>query len=156
MSSWQERGTVSLWRYKQPSRGYSGWHLATDAEGAASLVDLLQRFLAGRESASYRTVTVQRPAEAVLRVPNFGRGQAPWVSPSKWRVQVDRLPGNADAWSFPATFDPAVLSLGRNRADQLIRGIEDIGRGKGDYSIGDEHEADSRLWFWWWPGDITA
>lgn len=34
---------------------------------------------------------------------------------------------------------------------RLVEGIVDIQNGNGDYSIGSGHNADTSLWFWWWP-----
>ena len=38
---WKQRGIISLWRYTENSRNYSGWHLTADAAGCASLLELL-------------------------------------------------------------------------------------------------------------------
>jgi hypothetical protein len=151
MSSWKQSGIVTLWRYERSTRGYSGWHMTADTEGTQSLLFLLRRLRAGQEPAQYRTILVEPPTHAILRVPNFKGGRAAWIAPHKWRIHVVDAPVEADAWTFPAQLDPAELSIGRKRLDQLMRGIEDIAQGKGDYFIGDDQSAGTRLWFWWWP-----
>lgn len=135
-------GTVSLWRYTENERNYPGWQLSADASGAASLCSLVTEL---KVVGGYRTVTVTPPSEALLRVPNNKRGKAAWWAPVRLRVQFLSAPEEANSWRMIEDADTVVLSLGSESMSVLLAGIEGIGEGKGDYSIGTPS-----LWFWWW------
>ncbi len=143
--SWKQAGSVALWRYKENQRNFPGWHLTADAAGCASLLTLLDALVADGGNRS-RTVAVQAPTPAILSVPN-NRSSA-CRSPSKLRLS---LSANPSEWSFPDLLEPATLTLGAEWVPELQRGIADIARGEGDYSIGSPSGENLQLWFWWQP-----
>ena len=148
---WKQQGIISLWRYTECSRSYSGWHLSADAVGCASLLELLQTLAVSPESA-YRTVHVTPPSLSNLKVPNFK--SAKWTAPIKWRISFESNEEATNLWSITPQEDSVYFTLGSARMQELVRGVTAISRGDGDYSIGGS-ESQSRLWFWWWLEDIA-
>jgi hypothetical protein len=143
---WKQRGIISLWRYTENSRNYSGWHLSADAAGCASLLELLQTLHASPES-TYRTVRITPPSLTTLKVPNFR--SAKWVAPTRWRIAFEPNAKATSLWSIETQEDSVRLTLGGAMIQELASGVMDISRGEGDYSIGGSDEQ-PRLWFWWW------
>lgn len=142
--TWKPSGAVSLWRYTENTRNYPGWHLNADVAGCRSLLDLLDAL--ATEPGSYRTIPLRPPSEAQLSVPN-NRGAAP-AAATKLRLAVADAPAQ---WHLPADHDPATLTIGSDWLAPLRKGLLDITRGRGDYSIGEEDSDSLRLWFWWGP-----
>lgn len=141
-NSWKQAGNVWLWRYTRNQRNYGGWHLTADAAGCSSLVELLKAFVEDGIPA-LRTVKISDPTVTILSVPNK---KSAWIAPSKLRISMSPV---ATDWLFPATTDPATLTLGGDWMDQLSQAIEGIQRNEGDYSIGQTADKNQRLWFWW-------
>lgn len=141
--SWQQSGSVMLWRYTENQRNFPGWHLTADPPGCASLIALLDAFAADGTPIS-RTLTVTAPTQATLAVPN-NRSAAP-VVPAKLRISFSQT---ATGWSFPQSINPAELSVGADWLPVLRQAIAGIPRGKGDYSIGPPDSGS--LWLWWQP-----
>lgn len=140
-SQWKPAGRISLWRYTENERNYSGWHINADRDGCESLLTLLD--LLPRDVAPYRTVAITPPTDDQLRVPN-NRGAA-WLAPSALRVRMDADP---TLWRFPAELAPGTLTIGSQWLEPLRLGVCDMAGGRGDYSIGDR-KASLPLWFWW-------
>ena len=139
---WQQCGRISLWRYTENERNFSGWHLNADAEGCASLLSLLDALESS--PGEYRTVRITAPTAAVLRVPNNRGGRAAWLAPAKLRLCCSPVQA---CWVFPLDLDPASLTVGADWLPRLREGIGGIPEGRGDYSIGSD--AEPSLWFWW-------
>ena len=148
---WKQRGIISLWRYTENSRNYTGWHLSADAVGCASLLELLQALTASPESA-YRTVHVTPPSPTTLKVPNFR--SAKWVAPTKWRIAFEPNKEATSLWNIETQQDSMNLTLGGTMIQELASGVKDISRGEGDYSIGGS-DRQPRLWFWWWLDKVS-
>ena len=147
LNSWKQDGAVSLWRYTENPRKFGGWHITADSAGVASLVTLIN-LLRQSDPDQYRTISITAPSTRTLRVPNFQRGDAPTVSPDKWRISL--APGTEDVWSFPVALDPAALTVGGLYVAKLIAALEGIPRGEGDYSIG--AGKGTTLSLWWQAG----
>ena len=105
---WKQRGIISLWRYTEDSRNYSGWHLSADATGCASLLELLQALMSSPESA-YRTVYVTPPSSSTLKVPNF---RSKCVAPTKWRIAFEPNKAATSLWNIENQQDSMNLTLG--------------------------------------------
>jgi hypothetical protein len=140
--AWQQRGTVSLWRYREKPCNFPGWHLAADAAGCASLLALLDALEADGAGVG-RTVQLSAPGAAQLAVPN--NRDAGWDAPQTLRLSVDAA---ADAWQWLLDGERLGLQFGIVALSELRQGVRDIAAGRGDYSIGKSTDA---LWFWWWP-----
>jgi hypothetical protein len=149
VNAWKQRGVVFLWRYVENERNYAGWHFTADAEGAASLCELL-RAMASHPTSSHRTLLVTRPTVSILEVPNNKGGSAHWSAPKKWRITY--LPEAANIWEFDGDAAIANLSLGSALLPRIIAAAEGIVRGQGDFSIGPPNGRGSELWFWWHAG----
>jgi len=145
--SWKKSGQIMLWRYTEHDRNFPGWHLTADPAGCTSLKALIDVLTADGVPSS-RVFDVSPPKERVLAVPNNRPGRAVWVSPSKLRLS---LSADSSQWQFPDALEPAELTLGADWLPELRKGIEGIGRGIGDYSIGGRRNGSLPLWFWWQP-----
>ena len=143
--SWKQAGSVALWRYEENQRNFPGWHLTADPAGCASLLALLDA-LASDGPTSSRTVVVQAPTPAILAVPN--NRSSTWRSPSRLRLSLST---NTAEWVFPEALEPATFTFGLEWLAELQRGITDISRSRGDYSIGKASGGNLQLWFWWQP-----
>ncbi|HVH36754.1 MAG TPA: hypothetical protein VM847_21865, partial [Tahibacter sp.] len=141
-ATWKPSGTVSLWRYTVNTRNYPGWHLNADAAGCRSLLDLLDAL--ATEPGSYRTIPLRPPSAAQLDVPNNRR--SPVVAATKLQLALSDVPAQ---WRFPHDDDPATLTIGSDWLAPLRKGLLDITRGRGDYSIGSDADGNLPLWFWW-------
>ena len=145
--SWQQNGSISLWRYTENERNYPGWHLTADMSGCASLVALLDALLNDGIEAS-RVIKISAPTPTILQVPNNRGGQAGWRSPERLRVTYSKT---QSFWAFPKQLGSAELTIG---ADWLVRmrdAVTGIPQGQGDYSIGADEHDNLPLWFWWQP-----
>ena len=141
--SWEQSGSVMLWRYSENQRNFPGWHLTANADGCTSLIALLDAFAADAAPGS-RTLTITTPTQAALAVPN--NRSAAWVAPAKLRLTFSAVPSQ---WSFPESTVPAELSIGAEWLPILRQAIAGIPLGGGDYSIGPS--GSGSLWLWWQP-----
>lgn len=155
VTSWKQKGVISLWRYEENIRNYPGWHLTADATGVESLIFLLNLM---REScaATYRTITITPPSASALCVPNNKGGKASFIAPQKWRIEYTKRAELSETWHFPVTSESASLLMGANFLALLAAGVEGILHGKGDYSIGSSGADNSVLWFWGYPSSPAA
>jgi hypothetical protein len=127
---WKHSGNVWLWRYSPNDRNYPGWHLMANAEGAASLVGLLEA-LAEPNQPAFRTVQLCRPTPAILAVPK--NRNTDWAAPAKLRFAFAET---ANEWVFTCTDTTAQLTLGLNWLPVFKRAVSRIPPGEGDFSIG--------------------
>jgi hypothetical protein len=141
--TWQQIGTVSLWRYTENDRNFPGWHLSANAEGVAAILALLSAFEADGVAGS-RTLTVAAPTASLLAVPNNRTSK--WVAPSKFRLSFSAEPSQ---WDFPESLNPAELTFGAQWLPTLRQGVSGVSRGHGDYSVGCHGRNNFPLWFWW-------
>jgi hypothetical protein len=141
---WKQSGTISLWRYLENQKNFSGWHLTADTSGCASLIALLDAFALDGVPNS-RALSIIQPSLAELSVPS-NRSSA-IGAPANLRLAFSE---EHDAWSFPAELDVAQLIFGSKWLIPLKEAIAGIPSGKGDFSIGPL--PGERLWFWWQPG----
>src|SRR5438093_904259 len=85
VNEWKQAGATFFWRYTRNLRNYPGWHLATDAAGHRSMLDLLRRVSAtGIEPHVSRTLRLTAPSPEVLAIPNNRR--SPVVAPARLRL----------------------------------------------------------------------
>jgi hypothetical protein len=145
LHSWKQRGVISLWRYTENPKAFGGWHISANDVGIASLLELLR--VLQLAPGSYRTISITQPSARLLQVPNFQQGRARWVAPSKLQLEVSP---DAQTWEFPEDLEPAHFIVGASYLPALIRGLEGIPRGEGDYAIGSRAGGKLRLCFWWW------
>lgn len=145
--SWKKSGQIALWRYTEHEGNFYGWHLTADALGRTSLIALIDALAADGAPAS-RVFDVSAPTERMLEVPNNRPSRSVWSAPLKLRMT---LSADHTQWHFPEAVDTAELTLGSDWLLELRKGIDGIGHGVGDYSIGGRRSGSLPLWFWWQP-----
>lgn len=102
----------------------------------ASLRNLVAS-LANSQELARRTVSVTRPVQEQLAVPNCS---AKPRSPEKLILEV------SSKWFISEAEDKVVLGFPVEMAIELECGLQSLSQGDGDYYIG---EKESELWFWW-------
>ncbi len=138
---WKQRGSISLWHYEGFPKNYCGYHLTADREGCAFLLGLIGLFRNERYPAR-KKIILDAPTPAMLAVPNSGLKCIPAA-----RLELRFLREGCDEqWSVLGSDQEVIIEMGASRLDDLGRGIRDISRGEGDWSIGRGKES---LWFWW-------
>jgi hypothetical protein len=136
------QGNVYLWRYKGNARNYPGWHLTANAQGCASLLELLDQ-MRGAQFSSEPAIPLSAPTQRQIGVPNAPLQPVPmkgfqlYHSPTKLA---------ADHWHLAESNERVRLEVGHENLSVLRKGIADVARHEGDYSIGPTGE---ELWFWW-------
>jgi hypothetical protein len=140
VNDWKQDGNVYLWRFKDDSRKFSGWHMTADGDGSRSLNSLLDIFLQSDIDAR-RTVRLTMPTEKELRVPNYNKKADPAE-----KLLLEFVAKENSLWSLSCEDKKTTLRVGRTNLLNLRNGIEDIEKGKGDYCIGEKGQ---ELWFWW-------
>lgn len=144
VARWKQKGRVHLWRYKQPSKNNSGWHLTADEAGCESVLDLLE-LMASARWPSRHSIVITEPTELMtVGVAPPGK-RKPWVTPRAWMIQYPRAAAD-NLWQWSATERQAVLAVGLSKLRELQAGFREIQRGGGDYSMGADGE--DRLWVW--------
>lgn len=131
-----------IWRYKDNQRNYPGYHLSADAEGCRALLDWL-RSRKARPEFRLKTATPE-----VLSVPNNQEGLAAYVSCTLLKLQV-RQDVDRGHFVFSEVSGRLSLECSQQQVECIIKGVEDIQRGEGDYCIGAGSQ--QALWFWWYP-----
>ena len=143
-------GRICLWRYRERTRNYPGFHLSADHQGAGQLLALLGNLRKAR-TPQLASVTLDPPTAAVLAVPD-NRGAS--VSGYRyWELVVDpRFP--PERLHFMVVNDRVRTELSMIQVESVAAGVEDIRERRGDYSIGDDEE--HQLWFWWHGDPVHA
>ena len=141
-------GRICLWRYREHSRNYPGFHLSADRPGCAQLLTLLGS-LAKARTPQIGNVVLDPVTAAVLAIPNNRGGHAAISSYQHWELVVDpRFP--PERLHFAVMNDRARTELSVVQVESVMAGVEDIRALRGDYAIGDDDE--HQLWFWWQDG----
>ena len=148
---WRQRGRVFLWRYRGRPRNYPGWHFTADPQGNASFRELLDLMIASPYS-SERVLSVTPPTKQVLSVPNYW-GPGPQTSLG-WSIKTAKGDASKDEWRMEFVERKVRHTLGRVALADMIKGLEDISLGRGDYALprNAKIQDDQCLWFWWWLG----
>jgi hypothetical protein len=129
-----------IWRYRDNQRNYPGYHLSADADGCAAL-------LAWLSSPKERPVFQLQPVTLeVLDVPNNQGAAHVGCRLFKLHVRPDVARGH---FLVSEASDQVSLECSQQQVECMIKGVEDIQRGEGDYCIGAEDQ--HVLWFWWYP-----
>ena len=136
---------VYLWTYAESSRNFAGWHLTADEAACRALLEAIDQLA---DSDSLTTAT-QPPTAAILAIPNNRRAAVRAGSRLTVRAESER-----GAWRLAESAGEVTIVVGPDRLEALRRGIHDVRRGRGDYSLGADYKRasrDQRLWFWWMP-----
>lgn len=131
-----------IWRYRDNRRNYPGDHMSADAEGCAALLTWLH---SRRVRPEFR---LQPVTAEVLRIPNNQGGSAAYAGCTALKLDV-RPAVDPGHFLFSESGSHLGLECSQQQVECIIKGIEDIQQGEGDYCIGgdDQHV----LWFWWYP-----
>ena len=141
-------GRICLWRYRDHSRDYPGFHLSADPPGGAQLLTLLGS-LAKARTPQIGNVVLDPVTSAVLAIPNNRSGRSAISAYRHWELIVDpRFP--PERLHFAVMNDRVRTELSVVQVESVVAGVEDIRALRGDYAIGDEDE--DQLWFWWQDG----
>ncbi len=131
-----------IWRYEENQRNYPGYNLSADADGCAALLAGLRSL---RKTAKFQLDPV---TQQVLKVPNNRGGSASYLDFKSFKLEV-RPDASSDHLHFSEELGSLSLECSPQQVELMIKGVEDIRRGEGDYCIqGSDRQA---LWFWWYP-----
>ena len=135
---------IHLWTYRENRRNYPGYHLSSDAAGCALLSTV---FAAISEATERRVekVALKPVTPEALAVPNNRAGNASVFSFTHWVIDADPSFDN-EYLHFEERDLECYMFVSPYQAARVRAGVDDIARGRGDYSIGAGHDA---LCFWW-------
>ena len=141
-------GRICLWRYRDHSPDYPGFHLGADPTGATQLLKLLGSLVKAR-TPQIGNVVLDPVMSAVLAIPNNRSGRSAITAYRHWELIVDpKFP--PEQLHFAVANDRLRTELSLIQVESLVAGVEDIRALRGEYAIGDEGE--DQLWFWWHEG----
>jgi hypothetical protein len=152
VQAWRQRGHVYLWRNHDNLRNDPGWECVVDAEGRASLIELLDLMLEAKWNAS-RSIDVTTPPSEILRLP--GAVPTRWMSPRRIRLCPAKTNGSERHWHWSGDLNQPTLELGSEMLLELRTAIETTSR-YGDFCI---HADDTpphgfdfeKMSIWFWP-----
>lgn len=131
---------ICLWRYLDNTGNYHGYHLSADAPGCRLLQDKLAS-IRGKVS-----IPLDEPCKAVLSVPNNQGGRARWIAGVTLHVETSPdFP--REHFDFREQGEKIVLACSTHMIGKILSGVEDMGKGEGDYAI--SGAGNCSLWFWW-------
>lgn len=64
---WKQEWSLFVWRFREHTRNYPGWHLSADDDGVNSMIDLLDKMLTAQWG-SEKLLKMMPPPLEVLRV----------------------------------------------------------------------------------------
>lgn len=142
VNRWRLQGNAYLWRYKGNARNYPGWHLTADAQACASLLELIDQ-MRDSQFSSEAPIPLSAPSGREIGVPN-----APLEHVAMKGFVLYHSPATLAAghWHLAENNQRVRLEVGHDNLIAIQKGIGDIARLKGDYSIG---ATGQELWFWW-------
>jgi hypothetical protein len=136
-----------IWRYRDNQSNYPGYHLSADDGACVALLAWLHN--PGKQT-EFR---LQPVTQEVLNVPNNQGGLAAYVSCTQFKLQ-NKTNVDPRYFLFSEKSGRLTLECSHQQGELIIKGVEDIMRGEGDYSIGTGQN--QALWFWWYPRLQTA
>jgi hypothetical protein len=131
---------ICLWRYLDNTKNYHGYHLSADARGCRLLQDKLASIR------SKVSIPLDQPDKAVLSVPNNQGGKARWIAGAVLFLET-RPELSDEHFDFEEQGERVVLTCSTHLIGKILRGVEDMGKGEGDYAI--SGAGNCSLWFWW-------
>jgi hypothetical protein len=134
---------LSFWYYKNSPRSHGGFHMTGESLACQWLSDTFAKstFIAV-------DLELMRVSKSMLRVPNCLNGAAKAVDFLYAKIAFDRI----QTQPIALTGNHPTLKIVFNEAGRhsLIKGIDDIREGRGDYCIGEDG---NELSFWWLPSE---
>lgn len=138
---------VMLWRYRENRRNYPGYHLTANQAGCDVLRATFQS-LAGATTHLEKILPLASLTQAVLGVPNNRAGNATVICFQRWLL-ASGPDFEGPYFVFGETETQCRLVLSREQCIRVCEGIEEMRRGRGDFSVG--ARAQQVLWLWWHP-----
>jgi hypothetical protein len=147
ISKWKHRGKSYLWRYKENTKNYPGWHFSADEISCSAFIDLFNLMDVATYSGNCK-ISITPPNDALLSIPNNLNGNARYETAKQLVIKYDPL--KQVLWNITHNDSTVFIDIGKKYLLEFRKGIEDIKQGQGDYSIGPIAD-ENRLWFWWMP-----
>ena len=144
VGQWVQEGRLWIWQYAEPNHSWRGWHLSADPVGCRSVRNLLDRMSGGEPC--YRTLQLDPVADAVLRVPNYGKKSRGHFS----KLRVEFQPDHGDLTLVPDQ-ERLILTVGNKRLRTLSSAFAAVEVGDGDFGIGTSDNKRADPWMFWWP-----
>jgi hypothetical protein len=145
ISKWRTRGDTFLWRYKERTKRFFGWHFTANTISCRCFLDLF-KIMEGAIFSGTCRIKLQPPTQTILSVPNNRNGNARYEPAKELILKFDPL--ETGLWDLNFSAPIITLKIGKTYLGEFKKGIENILNGQGDYAIGPT-ENDCRLWFWW-------
>lgn len=148
IEKWKQQGDIWIWRYIIQSKNYAGLHFTADSAACKSFKHLIRLM---KEA--------QWPSTKILLI-----SAKPFIDPTGYgykktvlktiKIKYRKNLVAEDHWQidWDGTKRNPTLSLGAKKLNELEKGVSDVEKGYGDYSIGPVEKSylpDMSLWFWW-------
>jgi hypothetical protein len=146
IEKWRQVGRLFLWRYGKRAVNKNGWQIAADMPGSANLGELLSLIGAAQHPVR-RALIITQPSLAMTQIPNASFVAAGVWSPKHLKISFDRRLAS-DLWSIDELGEHVTLTFGPKWFADLCQAAVDMGKRKGDYSIG-PNGSEHGLWIWW-------
>lgn len=130
---------IAFWRYRHPSQGYRGYHLAAAPSACRDL--LRQIAQTGQQGVDLALAPL---TDAILAVPNSRAESVGFTS-----LRIELAPGSEAPIRIEERHPRCTLALSDEGARQFSTALERLAEGgEGDFTIGSEGQ---EIWFWPWP-----
>ena len=133
---------ICLWRYLENTKHYPGYHLSADSEGCTYLCERIN------DQWDRSSFSLVEPDSAVLSVPNNQGGRAGIYAFTKLSIETNGAEG--ERFSMEEHTSTLVLQISPRQTNELLKAIDAMKRGEGDYALKGRHNGS--LWFWWQTG----
>lgn len=145
-----------MWTYSpEGARNYPGFHLAAEPESCAVLVAWLEQ-IRRTESEITRTIPLtQRRSQTVPPV----SGRLPCRFFQKCKLTICPARDDLKEMLITSDGDRVNMEITHSKLPELIRGLEDIANGNGDYAMSAKSPSNRvthQLWFWPCFGEFGA
>jgi hypothetical protein len=148
VNEWVQEGSLYVWRYADPGRGWRGWHFTADPAGCRSVRNLLDRMHAGEQC--HRTLKLEPVTDAILSVPNYGHKADGRFD----KLRIEYLPG-FDGLRMAPDGTALTMTISDRRLRQLSSAFSEVEVGMGDFGVATSNEKRAERWMFWWMLNIN-
>ncbi len=150
VDSWRQRGCVFLWRDPREMRNFPGWNFTADAEGLASVLDLVARILRARWSAK-ATMVVNPPSQDTPPAPRYSAS----VRPARFTLRFPVGKVAERFWEWAGSSAHPLLTVGHAKLAELHKALSMLAAREDDFRVGADDQkhyevAPERLSMWFW------
>lgn len=139
-------GKFYIWIYTENKRNYSGWNFTADKRSFESLINLLEVMNNG-EWPSKKSVSLDKPNDSQLLIPNNRNGLAKWYTKERVIFKFKMLEA-PNLWLLKESNSEFEIIFGKNRLKELKSSLSRVLKGDGDFAMCDDSE-EKILNFWW-------